>query len=195
VVSCADCGATLSEPEVGFACLDCNAYTSGDQAAHRNWYHYDLQPDGVAALRGGELPRIGDPEPHLRAYSFRNFRFLAGRLIAIARRHDRPLTICHIRLDAEALTAKAGQRGFLEICEFARDLIAENLRESDLLSSLPDGSFVCCLPETERAVAEHACRQLRAMISRSIRLQVETSVEVVERDQANPFLQGLGDAG
>jgi len=195
VISCADCGATQSEPEVGFTCLDCDSYTSGDHAAHRDWYHYDLLPDGVAALRSGELPHESALDPHVRSHSLRNFRFAVARLLAVAQRHDRPLTLCRIHLNNDALVAQEGRRGFLEISRFVRDLIAENLRESDLLSSLPDGSVLCCLPETEQNVAEAACVQLRRIIGRSIRVQVDSGAQVIGRDDVAAYLQELGHVG
>ena len=192
VVSCADCQATLSEPEVGFTCVDCSVYTSGDQAGHCDWYHYDLLPDGVAALRSGELPHAGAPEPHLRTHSFRDFRLLAERLIAIAQRQGHPLTICQVRLDAEKLIAQVGQRYFLEICRFVRDLITENLREIDFVSSMPNGTFLCCLPEADRRLAESGCCHLQTVIGRSVRVPLGSSFEIIERDEAKEFLRGLG---
>lgn len=55
-VSCQCCGSAVSEPEVGFLCLDCPRTASEDHAGFRDWYQYDLLPSGVAALKNGRLP-------------------------------------------------------------------------------------------------------------------------------------------
>jgi GGDEF domain-containing protein len=193
VISCVDCNATLSEPELGFICLDCNFYTSGDQATHRDWYHYDLLPDGMAALRAGELPHANGLWRHLRSYSVRDFRVLCERLVAVARQHERPLSLCRITLDSASLIERAGQRGFMQICSFVRDLIAENLRQGDAFSFLPNGAFVCCLPETDRRSAEADCRRLRQVIANNLSVQVHTAADVIARDDAVAFLRGLSN--
>lgn len=198
VISCGDCGATLAEPDVGFTCVDCNSYTAGDHATHRDWYHYELLSDGVAALRNGELPHAGIGERDMRTHSVRDFRLFVERLVTIAQHHNRPLTICQFRLNTESLLEQAGQRGVLEICRFVRDLVAENLPQSDVLSSVRGGTFLCCMPETDRRRAKSECVRLHTIISRNLNVRVDCSISIIERDEATAFLnthlKGLANA-
>jgi len=190
VITCSNCGDTLAEPEVGFTCVDCGFYTAGDNAAHRDWHHYDLLADGIAALRSGRLPRHDDVETMIGGCSPREFRLFAARTLPIAQRHNRPFTIWRARFDVEDLKRQVGPRAVPQICQFVRDLVVHKLREGDLATALPAGIAVC-LPETDRNHAEATVRQIMEYIGRNLQPHLKMSVELFEREQVAAVLEDL----
>lgn len=190
ITTCKGCGETMAEPEVGFVCLDCGGYTSGERAGHRDWFHYDLLPDGIAALRSGGLPHSDLAECSRSRLSLRDFRLLADHNLQVAQRYHRPLTACRVTLDIQGLEKNIGPRGLAEVCQLLRDVISNELRNSDALATLPVG-FVVCLPETNRSCADHTLRRMQARIAEVVHPKIALSVETFEGDKVAALLQEL----
>jgi hypothetical protein len=190
VTTCSNCGDTLAEPEVGFTCVDCGFYTAGDDAAHRDWHHYDLLADGVAALRSGRLPRFDDVETMIGGCSPREFRLFVARSLPVAKRHNRPLTVWRARFDLDDLRRQVGPRAVPQVCQFVRDLVVHKLREGDLATALPAGIAVC-MPETDRKHAEAMVRQVMEYIGGNLQPRLKMSVELFEREQVPGLLEDL----
>ncbi len=71
-----DCGSTSPEPAVGFLCVDCGRHCKGDVIETRQWFNYDITPDGVSAIQSGLLPHSSLEsvlEVNRAAYSRRDF--------------------------------------------------------------------------------------------------------------------------
>jgi len=188
VTECQACGGTMAEPEVGFICLRCATYTAGDHADKRDWYHYELLADGLAALRAGALPhaeaRLGT------GYSLRDFRLLVAHALTVAERHQRPLTAWTMTIDTNALAQSVGQRGVVEICRFLFDLVRQDLGDSDIVAGLPTG-VVACMSETGRTEAEAKIQWIRAQIGQSLKSKAELTFELFDREEIGSLLQSL----
>lgn len=60
---CLSCHGDMTEPEVGFRCLDCGTETRGDRIEFRQVWHYEATPNATMALtllRDGKEDRILD---------------------------------------------------------------------------------------------------------------------------------------
>ena len=139
VVSCGACGKTMAEPVVGFVCARCGGATPGDDAATRDWFHYDLLPDGLAALKAGRLPSTHVIQPGPGRHSLRDFQLIVGNSLLVAKGGGRPLTAWRVTFDAPDV-AQARQD---EIYEFVREIITQNMRQGDVVAALPAGLTVC----------------------------------------------------
>jgi ribosomal protein S27E len=191
VIACHSCGDTLAEPDVGFTCVDCSTYTGGDAAAQRDWHHYDLLADGVAAIRSGQLPRMDVAEGMPGGCPPREFRLFVARALAVARHHNRPFTAWRATFDVENLKTQIGPRGVPQVCQFVRDLVVHKLREGDIATALPAGIAVC-LPETDRAQTEALVRQVMDYIAANLQPRLKISVELLDREQIGGMLEDLG---
>lgn len=187
VITCQACGETMAEPQVGFICANCGSYTSAEHAGRRDWYDYDLLSDGVAALRARSLPHADIIGPGDRR-SLRDFRLIVASHLSVAQRYDRPLTVCRITIDS--LEREVGQPGALEVCQFIREILAQNIRQSDVIAALPTGA-VACLSETNRRGAEVALNRLHKQITRVVRPPINLKIEVFEGDHIHALLQDL----
>lgn len=189
IIVCQACGKTMSEPQVGFTCASCNSYTVSDHAQRRDWYHYDLLPDGIAALHACSLPRAGLIEPG-NGHSLRDFRLIVGSNLSIAHRYQRALTAWKLTLDADELEQTIGKPGVLEVCRLVREILTQNIRQSDIVAALPAGA-VACLSETDRGGAEIALQRVYKQIVRAVRPTVKLKMEIFEGNDINALLQGL----
>lgn len=189
VIACQSCGDIMAEPQVGFICANCGSYTSGDRAGRRDWYDYDLLPDGVAALRACCLPHADIVGPGDRR-SLRDFRLIVASHLSVAQRYDRCLTACRMTIDVDRLERQIGQPGVLEICQFIRELLAQNLRQSDVIAALPSGA-VACLSETDRGGAKVVMQRLHKLITRVVRPPIDLKFEMFEGEHIHALLQDL----
>ncbi|WP_028032860.1 hypothetical protein [Chelativorans sp. J32] len=188
VTECLACGGTMAEPEVGFICTRCGTYTAGDHAAKRDWYHYELLADGLAALRAGALPHA-DIWPGT-GYSLRDFCLVVTHALSVAEQHQRPLTAWTMTVDTDALTQEVGRRGVVEICQFLLELVKQNLGDSDVVSALPTG-VVACMSETERTEAEAKLQRIREQIGSTLKSKPELKFELFGREEIGTLLRDL----
>lgn len=78
-----------------------------------------------------------------------------------ARRHDRPLTVALVDIDAlrrinERYSDQAGDR----VLKLVADLLRERCRRSDLVARIGGDEFLLCLPDTRAEAAERVCRDV-----------------------------------
>ena len=95
-VTCPDCGAITREPLAVLACADCGKTTPEESTEVQDWYHYDLNEDGVASACSGRLPnlRLEDMlKPYEQAYSARDFLLLVDTGLKTAIRYKRPFSV------------------------------------------------------------------------------------------------------
>jgi hypothetical protein len=188
VISCQSCGETMADPEVGFICAGCGSYTSSENAGQRDWYHYDLLPDGLAALRAGQLPHSGLTNSH-NDYSVRDFRLIAAKILSVARRYERPLTALRLTLDADLL-GRLDRKSTLDVCQFVREIVVHCIRESDMVASLPTG-IVVCFNETSSARANVALDRIRQRVAGAVRIGFNFEIEVFEGEYVGNLLEDL----
>jgi hypothetical protein len=176
VMCCKCCGDTMTEPEVEFLCLDCCRSTSGDHTGYRDWYEYDLLPNGVSAVKSGHLPSAA-PEDARIGSSLRDFRLLLAHSLSVAKYTGRPLSAARLTVDATDLAAKVGQRGVPQVCELLREVAVQNLRKHDIVATLPDAVLVC-MPETDEAAAKGVVDHIQRAITAAMRPKLNMTVEI-----------------
>jgi hypothetical protein len=176
VMCCKCCGDTMTEPEVEFLCLDCCRSTSGDHTGYRDWYEYDLLPNGVSAVKSGHLPSAA-PEDARSGSSLRDFRLLLAHSLSVAKYTGRPLSAARLTVDATDLAAKVGQRGVPQVCELLREVAVQNLRKHDIVATLPDAVLVC-MPETDEAAAKGVVDHIQRAITAAMRPKLNMTVEI-----------------
>jgi Thaumarchaeal output domain 1 len=190
ITTCKGCGTTMAEPEVGFTCVSCSEYTPSEQSETRDWYHYELLPDGLAALRAGELPHIGIDTAESGRYSLRDFRLIVESRLRDIRRYSRPLTAIRVTIETGELEQRLGRQGILELCEFFREIAIQNIRESDVTATVPAG-LVACLSETDGNGAAIAIERINNKLPATISAAITLRVEIYEGEQISQLLQGL----
>jgi ribosomal protein S27E len=187
VMHCECCGDTMTDPEVEFLCLDCCRSTSGDHTGYRDWYEYDLLPDGVSAVKSGRLPSAA-PEGVRIGRSLRDFRLLVGHTLSVAKSTGRPLSAARLTVDATDLAVKVGQRGVSPVCELLREVAVQNLREHDIVATLPDAVLVC-MPETAEAAAKGVIDHVQRAIAAAVRPKLNITVEIFPGLQIDQLLK------
>jgi hypothetical protein len=188
VTACQACGETMAEPDVGLICAGCGGYTSSENAAQRDWYHYDLVADGLAAVRIGQLPHADLTNPRSE-YSLRDFRLILAKLLSVARRYERPLTALRLTLDPDLLR-NLGRKNALDVCQFVREVVVQCIRESDMVASLPTG-IVVCFNETSSACVNAALGRIRQRIAGVVRVGFNFEIEVFEGEHVGKLLEDL----
>ncbi len=136
-ITCRDCGAITSEPLLVLACMDCGMATPAEGAEIQNWYHYDLNEDGIAAACSGRLPimRLEDMlKPYEQACSARDFLLIVDNSLKIAVRYKRPYSVLNITLaNADELRSKHGPKAASEAFSNLLEIIIDQLRTCDLV--------------------------------------------------------------
>jgi hypothetical protein len=188
VMYCNSCGDTMTEPEVEFLCLDCHRSTSGDHAGFRDWYEYDLLPDGIAAVKSGRLPTAASVDDARLGRTLRDFRLLVSHSVSVAKRTGRPLSAARLTVDTADLANKVGQRGVAPVCELLRDVAIQNVREQDIAAILADAVLVC-MPETDEAAAKVAVDHIQRAIIAAVRPKLKMTVEIFSVPQMDQFLK------
>jgi Thaumarchaeal output domain 1 len=176
VMCCRSCGDTMTEPQVEFICFDCHRSTSGDHAGFRDWYEYDLLPDGIAAVKSGRLPSADSEEARL-GRSLRDFGLLVRHSLSVAKYTGRPVSAARLTVDTTDLATKVGQRGISPVCELLRDVTVQNLREHDIVATLPDAVLVC-MPETDEAAAKVTIDHIQRAITAAVRPKLNITVDI-----------------
>lgn len=187
MVSCASCGASNSQPAVHFACLDCRAVTTADDAKSTDWFHYDLTDDAIRALREGRLPRfeVGAAfEKRTRAYSPQDFRLLAMQEMRVAERYKRPFAVARLSFpNLDTLRHEMGPMAANTALLSAVDAVTEVLRGSDFVGTRGAGSAVIGFPETSaRDVQENIISRIRETMRETTDVPIKISAEVSEGD-------------
>jgi Thaumarchaeal output domain 1 len=157
-------------------CCKCCGSTSGDHTGYRDWYEYDLLPNGVSAVKSGHLPSAA-PEDARSGSSLRDFRLLLAHSLSVAKYTGRPLSAARLTVDATDLAAKVGQRGVPQVCELLREVAVQNLRKHDIVATLPDAVLVC-MPETDEAAAKGVVDHIQRAITAAMRPKLNMTVEI-----------------
>lgn len=190
VFTCHACGAANSEPGVAFVCADCGKQTPADRAARRDWYAYELLPDGIACVNAGELPRSDLVRPDGQGFSFRDFKLVVRQQLRIAARCRRPLALLRVEVDEDALMDRVGPNGFGPVSRLLRDLVGEVLNEGDAVAA-HGGSILACLPECGGRQAQALVAKLSRRIDRVAGPRLPLRIEAVEGAAIEPLLNGL----
>jgi hypothetical protein len=187
-MTCECCGETMSEPEVGFLCLDCHRTTSGDHASFRDWHQYDLLPDGIAALKSGRLPVDGYVDDRRRGSTLRDFRLLARHCLSVAQRTGRPLSGARLTIDVADLADKIGERAITAVCQLIREVAVQSIRAHDISATLVD-TVLICMPETDEAAAKIAIDRIQSAIFAAVHPKLQIKAEIFRLDQMNELLK------
>jgi hypothetical protein len=187
VLCCRSCGDTMTEPQVELLCLDCCRSTSGDHAGFRDWYEYELTPDGIVAVKGGRLPTSAAADGAPRGRTLRDFMLLMSHSLSVAKRTGRPLCAAKLSIDTTDLVSKVGRRGVSPVCELLRDVVIQNIREHDIVATLPDAVLVG-MPETGETAAEAAVARIQRAITAAVRPQLNISIEIFAGVQIDQLL-------
>jgi diguanylate cyclase (GGDEF)-like protein/PAS domain S-box-containing protein len=127
-----------------------------------------------------------------------HFLEMAGRALALARRHGRELSLLALDVDRfKAINDTHGHAaGDATLVSLVR-LCSHGLREGDLIGRLGGDEFAVLLPETAPAVASHVAARLRDALSAAgvawegERLQLEVSVGVASLGPEGDTLDAL----
>ncbi|MXN65832.1 hypothetical protein GR183_13035 [Stappia sp. GBMRC 2046] len=190
VFSCGCCGASMAEPDVGFTCSGCGGYTCGEESETRDWYHYSLLPDGLAALRAGKLPRTGFDDGQSGRLSLRDFKLITQSRLRDMRRHGRPMSVLKLDFDTADLEERIGRRGMLNVCAFALEIAVQDFHESDVTTSLPRGLAVC-LADTDAAGAADVGEGIMAKLRAAVGVTMNIDTKVFEGEQIDGLLKEL----
>jgi len=188
VICCNSCGETMTEPEVALLCLDCHRCTSGDHAALRDWYHYDLLPDGMTAVNSGQLSTAGSPGDWRRGRTLRDFRLLVSHSLSVAERTGRPLSAVRLTVDVADLANKIGRREVETVCELLRDVVVQNIREYDIVVAY-SGTVLVCMPETEEATAKVAVDRIQRAVFAAVHPKLKINAEIFLVQQIDQLLK------
>ena len=180
VSKCCACHEHNAEPEAFFTCADCNHNQPCDGTARQTWFHYELTPDGVAAVKAGTVRRggpNGSSTASPAARSLRDFRLVSRQLITLSSLHSRPLSAFRMTIDMAQLQAAVGAGNVAQVCLLAQEVAAQSLCESDIFASV-DGGLVACLPETDQnetlRVTQHITAAIATAIKQPLALHFET---------------------
>ncbi len=187
MVTCASCNASNSQPAVHFACLDCRAITTADDAKTTDWFHYDLTDDAIRALREGRLPRfeVGAAfEKRTRAYSPQDFRLLVMQEMRVAERYKRPFAVARLSFpNLDTLRHEMGPMAANTALLSAVDAVTGVLRGTDFVGTRGAGAAVIGFPETSaRDVRENIMSRIRETMRDTTDVPIKISAEVSEGD-------------
>jgi hypothetical protein len=197
VFLCGDCNHSSSEPLVGFVCTDCGNHTDGDAIGSRNWYHYDLSPDGIIALQTGILPYRGLQSAlstTIGSVSRRDFINHMKAFERVSRRYERPLGIISVHLlNSENLQQEVSSRQLSKTFALIGEIISQALRTSDLVTATPAAVFML-LPETPQQGIDIAINRLSASIKEKVSLtevNIEVSIKQYGLDDIEKLIESI----
>ena len=193
-VTCRDCGAITSEPLAVLACVDCGKTTPEEGAEIQNWYHYDLNEDGVAAACSGRLPilRFEDMlKPYEQACSARDFLLMVNNGLKTAIRYERPYSVLNIVLaNAEELRAMHGPRAASDAFSSLLKIVVDELRTCDLVTA-HDNQILAALPETKATRAGVIMLLLKNQIIQTIKMRLHMECAVAQGERGLLEILGL----
>lgn len=186
---CQACEQHVFDPSVGFVCLDCSSHYDGEQVNTRDWWQYRVAPDGVSALRQGQLPLSGLSaalDQIAVAYPRRVFDVVLRQHHAVAERYDRPLSLVRIRIgNVEELRRAHGQAGLSKIMSLVAETISGEVRQSDAVTAQDDVAFIL-LTETRPTDAQTVADRMQARLTQTLDPAVLFEISVADRDSFDP---------
>ena len=191
VTECHACGDVMSEPDAYFICTDCNSNQPSEAATKLTWYHYDLTPEGIAAVQAGSLSRDESTGANRnRRHTLRDFRMMSRQAIALAAEHGRPISAIRMTIAAPDRQNVPGLTQFLESLLFANEIAIECLRGGDIAASLPDG-IVAYLPEANRSGAERVIKHIERAIAGAIDAKLTLNFQIYSDKSIRDLLEVL----
>ena len=177
---CSACGETNPDPDVGFMCADCGLHTPGASIDSVDRFHYQLSADGLRALQAGLLPNatITDYVQNINAYfAPRDFLTLSYHSLRVAKRYERQLCGIAIKIsNYDTLVASIGRQAMSKSFVLLGEVIAQNLRETDLLTAREQELYVV-LPETDAnntgLLIERLTKQVESTVSTPLEFKTE----------------------
>jgi two-component system cell cycle response regulator len=137
-------------------------------------------------------------DPLTRLY---NRRFVLGQLgahVSGARRHDRPLAVAMVDLDAfKAVNDRFGHDVGDDVLVAAADALQRSLRAEDVLGRLGGEEFMALLPDTDPEAAAAAAERLRAAVAEAggpVPVTASVGWAVLEEDEPAELLVRRADA-
>ncbi|PPQ31794.1 TackOD1 domain-containing metal-binding protein [Rhodopila globiformis] len=188
---CRGCGASSSEPQPRFACMDCTATVDGQEATATDWFHYDLTDAGILALRSGHAPSHVSqlrPEQAPGAYSLREFQLLASVSLRNFRKYAQPFAAARLAITNHAtLCSQHGMAMVDRVLQQASLVIADILSE-DQFTTVANNSILIGLPEMTAAEAAPALARVRAAVTTELDLPLEIDVTIHGGNDADALL-------
>ncbi|MEZ5596518.1 MAG: hypothetical protein R3E84_09020 [Pseudomonadales bacterium] len=173
VIGCGACNATISEPDVAFACADCGATSDAERVMATSWHHYDLTTAGTRAVETGDLL----PGDAVEAQGdLQEFRMLVRNYAHVAEREDRPLTLVRFELMEGLRPAEARAMQHLVV------LIRESARKGDRVVAM-EGGALAFLPETDATQARPLLERVEARVREQLADRYELAVHVIPRER------------
>ena len=191
---CSLCHESSPDPEIGFICTDCGQRTSGENISSIDIFHYQLSNEGIRVLNRGVLPSttISTVVQNLHAhYSVRKFLALSEHQYKMANRYKRLLggltiDISNISALEKTIGTQKLRKSFLLISE----VISENLRDTDLLTSKDDQIYIV-LPETNPQNMPVLIERIKSEVSKTVNTKVSLSVESFSLDNITQLFNCL----
>jgi hypothetical protein len=191
---CSACKETHPDPEVGFLCVDCGHHTPGASISTIDRYHYQLSADGARALQSGLLPNaaISDYVLNLNAYySPREFLMLSQQSKRVAERYKRQLSGISLKItNIEELKVAIGRQTMSKSFVLLSEIIAQNLRDTDLLTSREQDIYMV-LPETDAENVGLLVDRLRKQVKDTMNTPFEFTVERFDLENLGTQLDSL----
>lgn len=185
-VTCRDCGAITTEPLTVLACVDCGEATPQEDVETQNWYHYDVNEDGIAAACSGRLPVLRLEymlKPYEQAFSARDFLLVVDNSLKIAIRYKRPYSVLNIVLaNADELRSKHGPKAASEAFSSLVKIIVDQLRTCDLVTAR-DNQILAALPETKATQAGAIMLRLKNQIIQAIKMRLHMECTVAQGER------------
>ena len=193
-LTCRDCGTITNEPLAVLACTDCGKTTPGEAAEAQDWYHYDLNEDGIAAACSGRLPILHLEDmlkPYEQAHSARDFLLLVDNGLKTAIRYKRPYSVLNINLaNAEELRTAYGPKAAAEASASLLRIIVDMLRTSDLVTARAN-QILIALPETKATQAGVIMLRLKNLIIQAIKMRLHMECAVAQGERGLKLLEAL----
>ncbi len=155
---CGACGASIHEPAATASCIACGATTDAGSLASVDLGSYHLTGLGTAAIRRGTLfEDAGNPlfVPDLPVYRAHVFRQLLANEAKRLPRSAGVFALLAVECGAGAITLGDDAAALAEV-----RAVAAELRDTDVIGLLDDGTLAVLLPATDLAGAERVCRRL-----------------------------------
>lgn len=187
---CSACSATMAEPDVCFACVDCGHKTHGDRAQRCDWFAYDLTADGVEAVRTGSLPTFGSESAPRRGHSLRDFKLIVGQQLLLAARYERPLTAWRMQFDVTALQSQVGKPAYEEVRQLVLDIALADVHEGDAFAVLPNG-VVVCRPESDGVDVRRQIEAIEKRLKKLLKSPVRVQFKLYERAKVPALLEEI----
>jgi two-component system cell cycle response regulator len=136
-------------------------------------------------------------DPLTRLYNRRFLLSQLGALVSGARRHQRPMAVAMVDLDAfKAVNDRHGHETGDEVLVAAADALQRALRAEDVLGRLGGEEFMALLPDTDAEAAARTGERLRAAVAEAggpVRVTASVGWAVLEDGEAPDALVRRAD--